>query len=197
MRPQLAAAPELTTSRFVLRPWRPAEESMSFFRLIDEDRPRLTRDFPKTLNAVQDEASTRAYLEIRHADWLMGKGILLGIWPRAEATPLGFVSLRNIEWEVPKAELAYLLSARAEGRSVMHEAATAALHWAFTELQLLRVYCHVDPDNERSARLARRCGFRQEGLLRNNFRGGDGLVHDSYCFGLTQADWLARSAESA
>ncbi|RTQ49202.1 N-acetyltransferase [Hymenobacter gummosus] len=196
MRPRpLPPAPTLRTARLLLRPWLPAD-APALLRLIDDDRARLTRDFPKTTQAVQDEASARVFIEIRDADWLIGKGVQLGIWPVGEAAPVGFVSLRNIEWEVPKAELAYLLSAAAEGRGLMHEAATAVIDWAFRELGLERVYCHVDPANERSARLAQRCGLRPEGRLRHNFRGGDGLIHDSLLFGLTRPDWLAGSADS-
>lgn len=197
MRPRpLPSAPTLRTARLTLRPWQPAD-APAVLRLVEQDRARLTRDFPKTTRAVQDEASARAFIEIWDADWQIGRGIQFGIWPAGETAPVGFVSVRNIEWEVPKAELAYLLSQQAEGRGLMHEAATAVIDWAFRALGLARLYCHVDPDNQRSAALAGRCGLRREGLLRHNFRGGDGLLHDSYCFGLTRADWLAGSADSA
>ncbi|MCC3159234.1 GNAT family N-acetyltransferase [Hymenobacter sp. 15J16-1T3B] len=196
MRPNpLPPAPELRTARLTLRPWRP-DEAAVVFRLIEQDRARLTRDFPKTTRAVRDEASAQAFIEIWDADWLIGKGIQLSIWPHGAAAPAGFVSVRNIEWEVPKAELAYLLSSTAEGQGLMHEAAAAVIDWAFRALGLERVYCHVDPENRRSAALAERCGLLREGLLRNNFRGGDGQLHDSYSFGLTRADWRARSADS-
>jgi RimJ/RimL family protein N-acetyltransferase len=196
MRPNpLPPAPTLRTARLTLRPWRP-DEAAVVFRLIEQDRARLTRDFPKTTRAVRDEASARAFIEIWAADWLIGKGIQLGIWPEGAPEPAGFVSLRNIEWEVPKAELAYLLSSGAEGHGLMHEAASAVIDWAFGTLELARVYCHVNPENTRSAVLAQRCGLQREGLLRHNFRGGDGRLHDSCCFGLTRADWLARSGES-
>lgn len=197
MRPNpLPPAPTLRTARLTLRPWH-ADEAPVVFRLIEQDRARITRDFPKTTRAVQDEASARVFIEIWDADWQIGRGIQFGIWLEGEDEPAGLVSVRNIEWEVPKAELAYMLSSRAEGRGLMHEAATAAIDWAFRELELARVYCYADVENPRSAALAERCGLRREGLMRNNFRGGDGELHDSYCFGLTRADWLARSADSA
>ncbi|GAB2961026.1 GNAT family protein [Hymenobacter coalescens] len=197
MRPHpLPSAPELRTARLLLRPWRPAD-APAVFHLIEADRARLTRDFPKTLRAVRDEVSAHVFIELWEADWQIGKGIQFGIFGADEGGPLGFVSVRNIEWEVPKAELAYLLGSRAEGQGLMHEAATAVLDWAFSALSLERVYCHIDPDNARSARLAERCGLQREGLLRRNFRGGDNQLHDTYCFGLTRPDWLARSADSA
>lgn len=197
MRPSpLPPAPTLRTARLTLRPWRP-EDAAAVWQLIEQDRARLTRDFPKTTRAVQDEATAQVFIEIQDAEWQIGRGIQFSIWPEDAAGPAGFVSVRNIEWEVPKAELAYLLSHRAEGRGLMREAATAVIDWAFRVLGLARVYCHVDPENRRSAALAERCGLRREGLLCHNFRGGDGELHDSYCFGLTRADWLAGSADSA
>ncbi|RAK66935.1 GNAT family N-acetyltransferase [Hymenobacter edaphi] len=197
MRPRpLPPAPTLRTARLLLRPWQPGDAA-ALFRLLDADRARLTRDFPKTTQAVQDEADARVFIEIREADWQIGKGIQFGIFRPGEAAPLGLVSLRNIEWEVPKAELSYLLGRAAEGQGLMHEAAGAVIDWAFRALGLERVYCCAALDNARSAALAERCGLRREGLLRHNFRGGDGLLHDSYCFGLTRDEWRAGSTESA
>jgi ribosomal-protein-serine acetyltransferase len=46
-----------------------------------------------------------------------------------------------------------------------------------------KVYARVDPDNIASIRVLESCGFQQEGLLRKDFRTGDGRLLDVCYFG--------------
>jgi RimJ/RimL family protein N-acetyltransferase len=46
-----------------------------------------------------------------------------------------------------------------------------------------KVYARVDPDNTASISVLESCGFQQEGLLRQDFRTGDGRVLDVCTFG--------------
>jgi RimJ/RimL family protein N-acetyltransferase len=49
----------------------------------------------------------------------------------------------------------------------MQEAVSAVLSHCFATLDTHRVEAEIEPDNVRSARLAQRLGFQQEGLLRD------------------------------
>jgi hypothetical protein len=59
--------------------------------------------------------------------------------------------------------------------------------WAFDELRLARLELTTAPDNEGSQRVARRCGFVEEGRLRSHleFKGGR---RDTVVFGALPAD---------
>ena len=80
---------------------------------------------------------------------------------------LGFVALVRIEKEERQAEAGYVLTEAARGRG----AATAALRlvseWAFRVAGMERLELHIDPTNESSIRVAERCGYMREGVLRS------------------------------
>jgi ribosomal-protein-alanine N-acetyltransferase len=62
--------------------------------------------------------------------------------------------------------LGYAIDAECQGQGLMYEALQAALEHAFVVLRLHRVQANHLPENQRSARLLQRLGFRVEGLAR-------------------------------
>lgn len=63
-----------------------------------------------------------------------------------------------------------------------------ALRFAFDTLQLHKVCGQALSFNDASIRFHRKLGFKDEGLLREQHRLGDGYV-DVLCFGLLRREW--------
>ena len=113
----------------------------------------------------------------------------LGIESADSGTLLGTCALWAINAQCRRAEIGYILDSRAWGRGFMHEALSALLDYAFTELNLNRVEADSDSRNERSARLLDRLGFTKEGLFRERCIV-DGEVSDSAMYGLLRREWM-------
>jgi ribosomal-protein-alanine N-acetyltransferase len=184
----------LCTARLLLRPWLPTD-APALLTLMREDHARFHRDFPKTLASVQDEASARRFI-IQKQEWAQRQCFQFGLWLPGADRCAGWLSLKSIEWDVPKAEVAYLVASWAEGQGLMTEALAAVVEWAFVEQGMARLYCRLNPANGRSARLAERSGFQFEGLLRQNFRAGTGELTDSRVYGLLATDFVAPTKET-
>jgi [ribosomal protein S5]-alanine N-acetyltransferase len=73
----------------------------------------------------------------------------------------------------------------------MHEALSALLDYAFTELNLNRVEADTDPRNERSAHVLDRLKFSKEGLFRERCIV-DGEISDAAMYGLLQREWCQK-----
>ena len=96
----------------------------------------------------------------------------------AVGTLLGSVSLHSIARVQGNAQVGYWTIPAARGRSIAARAVDAACRWAFATVPLERVeLCHA-VENEASARVAEKAGFRLEGWLRRSYRYGDGVRHD-------------------
>src|SRR5262249_51762674 len=82
-------------------------------------------------------------------------------------TFLGVAVAPRIDLPARTAELGYMIAPAARGRG----AATAALRllteWAFGELGILRAELLISVENEASKRVAERCGYVREGVLRS------------------------------
>ncbi|HEU4390751.1 MAG TPA: GNAT family N-acetyltransferase [Blastocatellia bacterium] len=63
--------------------------------------------------------------------------------------------------------LGYSIDRQKVGRGLMYEALTAAIEYAFAEMNLHRIMANYMPANERSGRLLRRLGFTVDGYARD------------------------------
>jgi RimJ/RimL family protein N-acetyltransferase len=108
-----------------------------------------------------DAAWFAAYLNARD------KNVRLAILDDDENL-IGCSYLLDISWVHRSAEFAIMIGAKDRWkRGIGSQAARATLNHAFADLQLQRVWLHVNRDNERARRMYERVGFRHEGTLRS------------------------------
>lgn len=160
-----------------------ADDAEGLLRLIDGERKDLTTYFPVTTSRMTDRRSARRYVS-ELLDNAKDREVYCFVLRDHEgADPAGAVFLKQLDWSVPKCEVAYFV-----GRTYRRQGfATFGVIWAvdhaFSVLGLNKVYARVDPDNIASIRVLESCGFLQEGLLRKDFRTGDGRLLDVCYFG--------------
>ncbi len=80
---------------------------------------------------------------------------------------LGMAGLVAIEREENQAEIGYVVAREARGRGIAQRALRLVTDYALGELGLERVQLLIDVENEPSMRVAERCGYRREGVLRS------------------------------
>jgi len=115
------------------------------------------------------EAWSKRSAELRQAS-LSGQALQLLLFRRDQGSSevIGDVNFTNIVRGVFQASyLGYQLDREYVGKGLMHEALTAAVAHAFTNMRLHRLMANYVPTNERSARLLRRLGFQVEGYARD------------------------------
>ncbi|MGH2886254.1 MAG: GNAT family N-acetyltransferase, partial [Solirubrobacteraceae bacterium] len=64
-------------------------------------------------------------------------------------------------------ELGYIVARGARGRGVATRILRLLTRWAFEELGAQRVYLIIDVENHASERVAERCGYQREGVMRS------------------------------
>ncbi|HEX7005226.1 MAG TPA: GNAT family N-acetyltransferase [Trueperaceae bacterium] len=109
---------------------------------------------------------------------------------RASGELLGSSGLHRIDWRVPRFEIGYWIRTSAAGRGYVSEAVRGLASVAFERLGARRVEIRCDDLNEASGRVARRCGFTLDGVLRNWTIGTDGTVRDERIYSLTDISGL-------
>jgi RimJ/RimL family protein N-acetyltransferase len=82
-------------------------------------------------------------------------------------TFVGAAVAPRIDRAARTAELGYTVSPDARGRGVATEALRLLTDWAFDELGALRLELLIGVENEASKRVAARCGYVREGVLRS------------------------------
>jgi RimJ/RimL family protein N-acetyltransferase len=80
---------------------------------------------------------------------------------------LGLALAPSIERQESEVELGYIVTRAARGRGVGAQALAALTRWALEELGAQRVVLIIDVLNEPSKRIAVRCGYVREGVMRS------------------------------
>ncbi len=92
------------------------------------------------------------------------------------------------EW----AELGYCIGYDYWGRGITAEAAKAVTDYLFCEVGMHRMAIHHAVDNPASGRVAEKCGFVSEGVLREASKIGTGEFKDIRVWGILRDEWEAR-----
>jgi RimJ/RimL family protein N-acetyltransferase len=82
---------------------------------------------------------------------------------------LGLVMAPGIDHETATAELGYVVAPAARGRGVGSEALRLVTEWALGELGMHRLELLISVDNPASKKVAERCGYVREGVLRSAY----------------------------
>ena len=101
---------------------------------------------------------------------------------------VGTVGLFNIHWDVPRAEIGYWVHTDHAGKGFMTEAVRAIVRMCIDQLKFERLEIRCEEPNERSARVAERCGFQREGKLRHYARATDGSLRNDLLYSLLPQD---------
>jgi RimJ/RimL family protein N-acetyltransferase len=84
-----------------------------------------------------------------------------------DGTFLGLALAPDIDVEGRQLELGYIVAPSARGRGVATAILRQLTRWAFEEAGALRAYLLIETGNTASLRVAERCGYVQEGVLRS------------------------------
>ncbi|GGM02717.1 acetyltransferase [Streptomyces fumigatiscleroticus] len=118
------------------------------------------------LRTVTDLADARESLRARARAAADGTSVSFRITDEESGTTLGHIGVNEINRVLRVARVGYWVLPEARGRGVAARALLLATGWAFAELPLHRLELGHARDHGVSCRIAERCGFRAEGLLR-------------------------------
>jgi RimJ/RimL family protein N-acetyltransferase len=84
-----------------------------------------------------------------------------------DGTFLGVALAPHVDAEAREIELGYIVAREARGRGVATEMVRQLTRWAFDEQGAQRIVLLIDAENTASERVAERCGYVREGVMRS------------------------------
>jgi RimJ/RimL family protein N-acetyltransferase len=172
--------PQLTDNVVQLRPWREADVPGKLMAFNDP----VVQRFSWSGSGEYTEADAYDYFAEQARARECGTALTVALAdPEDGAVVLGGAALYDVDLAQGNAGIGYWLAREARGRGVATHAVRALTGWAFATLGLARIELTCAPDNDASQRVAERCGFAREGILRSHlvFKGGR---RDSVLFSL-------------
>ena len=191
VRVRVPLSTRIVTDRLVLRAYRPVDvRAVRAFEVENEEHLRPWSPRPRPGESPRSLTHAARKITAARRDWRNDRGYALAVFSRSDpARFVGRVALNLVGRGVfQNAYLGYLIGAAFEGKGLMREAVAAACDFAFGAARLHRVQAAIMPHNDRSLRLIRALGFREEGRARH-YLMIDGEWRDHLIFALTRDEW--------
>ena len=91
---------------------------------------------------------------------------------------VGACGLHRTVWDTPRTEVGYWGRTSRSGQGFVSEAVRALCRYAFDHIGAVRVELVTDDENAGSRRIAERCGFALEGVMRHAQRSPAGTLRN-------------------
>ena len=106
---------------------------------------------------------------------------------KEEKIPIGTVGLTNIDYKNQRGELTIIIGEKNyRGRGLGDECLNLLVKFAFDEMNLRKIKTLVFSDNEKAIKLYEKCGFVEEGVLKEEIFK-DGMYKDVLIMGIRRA----------
>jgi ribosomal-protein-alanine N-acetyltransferase len=175
-----ARFPTLETPRLILRELALSDAEAIRALHADEDVRRY-----QGLPAMPSLEPAREHIARAHKRFRLEAGVSWAIVTRADGALAGTCTYAHFVPALDRGHITYQLARRAWGRGLATEAVRAMVGFGHGAAGLNRIEAVVVPENEASARVLRKAGFDDEGLLRGYGRWG-GRYHDLRMFSLVR-----------
>jgi len=165
----------IETARLVVRPHRTGDGPVLQAALAASivELRRFLWNLPWVAEEPTAESAERR-CRTCEANFIARTDLAFLVFDKAGGGLVASVGLHRIDWQVPKMEVGYWVRTSAAGNGHVTEAVSAVVACAFEHLGAQRVELVTDEENVASRRVAERCGFALEGILRHAQRGADG-----------------------
>jgi len=163
--------------------------------VLREDLPRLTvwindPQVTKNLFAFHPYTPEDEEAWVRKISENHGKSEVLAIVLEDSDEAIGVIDLRGIDPRNGHAEMGFSIGNKAYwNQGYGTEAQMLILEYAFNTLNLRKVCCTVNEANPRSRRCLEKCGYREEGRLKEHFYS-QGRFLDVFQMAVFKADFL-------
>lgn len=164
------------------------KDLIPYFELIENNRHRLAAfftgtvsktqtfdDTKKFLNEIIDKANNKLYFPFLLIDTNLNKII-------------GFFDIKNIDWNIPKAELGSYTDKNYAGKGLTTEAFRHFIIHCFETFGFEKLFLRTHESNIAARRVAEKCGFTVEGKIRKDYKTSAGDLVDLIYYGMIKED---------
>jgi RimJ/RimL family protein N-acetyltransferase len=163
-----------------------------YYAMSQGNRTHLARyEAENVVMSIKSEQEAEVVVRELAAEWDARNCFFMGAFDRETAEFVAQVYVGPVNWEVPEFEIGFFVDRDHEGQGYVTEAVRATMGFIFEHLAAHRVRMECDDTNERSRRVAERCGLVREAHFRENKVHADGTRSGTLHFGLLKREFEA------
>lgn len=154
------------------------QDAPGYFSLIDNNRDRLSRYFPRTMGATPTQEDTLKYVEERVEAAAKKEFITHLIKEVSTEKIIAGIFLKDIDLQSGEAEIGFFIDKEYQGKGIISHFVSEICEIGFSGLGLKKLFMRIAESNIGSIKVAEKNGFSKEGILRKNFLTSDGQLID-------------------
>jgi ribosomal-protein-serine acetyltransferase len=156
---------------------------LPYFNLVEKNRKRLEAFFAGTATRTKTFEDTRIFL-----NEILEKSIARVYFPyiiidNRSNQLIGFLDIKNIDWNIPKAELGCYVDEAYAGKGIITNAFALFTSHCFTTYKFVKLFLRTHAGNTAARRVAEKCGFEMEGTIRRDYKTSSGEIVDLLYYG--------------
>lgn len=154
-----------------------------YFQLIENNRKRLEDFFAGTVSKTRTFEDTKEFLAeiIRKAEDKTYYPFI--VEDKESGEIIGFIDLKNIDWNIPKAELGFYTDEKYAGKGLSSKAFSLLVNYCFEQMGFKKLFLRTHQSNLPAQRLAEKSGFEVEGRIRKDYKTTKGELVDLIYYG--------------
>jgi ribosomal-protein-serine acetyltransferase len=163
--------------------------SEEFYKLVDKNKNHIKKTFPVTLANSDSLSKAEDFLAVSLDKEKNKEGFYFYARDLKTNSLIGYLCVKTIDYRISKCELGYFVDEDFQGKGITSKMVSDALEFCFNELMMNKVFICTSEINLASQRIALKHNFKQEGILRDEFRNGDGELQNTVYFGLIKSEY--------
>ena len=181
----------IEAGRIYLRSYE-AGDGQWYYAMSQKNRTHLARyEAENVVMSIESEQDAEIVVRELAAEWEARNCFFMGAFDRETDEFVAQIYVGPVNWDVPEFTIGFFADKDHEGQGYVTEAVGVAMGFIFEHLKAHRVRMECDDTNERSVRVAERCGMVREGHGRENKRNPDGTLSGTLHFGILKREFEA------
>ncbi|OXA94753.1 GNAT family N-acetyltransferase [Flavobacterium hercynium] len=161
-----------------------------FYKLIDKNRAHIEKTFPVTLANCSDFDKTKHFIAVNQDKENNKEGYFFYARNTKTNALIGYLCVKSIDNRISKCELGYFIDKDFEGKGITSKIVSETLAFCFHTLKMNKVFICTSKINIASQQVALKHHFKQEGILREEFKSSEGTLEDIVYFGLLKSEYI-------
>ncbi|WP_303315409.1 GNAT family N-acetyltransferase [Flavivirga abyssicola] len=155
----------------------------NYFQLLENNRDRLREVFTDTVLETTTIEDTKVFLS-KMKERMEGDNYLPHVVIEEKTTKfIGFIDVKHIDWNIPKGELGLYIDKDYSGKGIMTKALKLFCEYAFNKYHFAKLFLRTHTKNISMQKVAEKCGFQKEGVIRKDYKTTSGEIIDLVYYG--------------
>ena len=178
----------IETARLTIRRYKKGDGESLLNLLERNDNREYLKDHVTEASTIKTQEEAEIRIRQFYAYWVARERFVMGLWLKTSKTYIGQIWIEPKKWEVPSFELGWFLERTYQGQGIATEAVRRAIDFLFNDFKAHKIIVLTGDTNEKSFKLAERCGFTKEGHLKDH-GVKNGKRFGFYCYRLLKHEY--------